>query len=118
MELVDTLVEREQSGWQSLVDGTGRSVYRDLLAEGAVVIGPGAGVVTGDAALDRLSGATWSWFRLRALQAHPVGDEVAVLTYRVIARRDFDVEYQAMASSTYVWVDDAWRLAAHQQTPV
>lgn len=118
MELVDALVQLEQGVWQALVDGTGRSAYRDLLLDDAVVVGPGPGVVTGDAALDRLSGATWSWFRLRAPQAHPLGDDVAVLTYRVIARRDFDVEYQAMASSTYLRVGDAWRLAAHQQTPV
>lgn len=118
MELVDTLVEREQGAWQALVDGTGRAAYRDLLTDDAVVIGPGPGVLTGDAALDRLSGATWSWFRIRAPQAHLVSDDVAVLTYRVIARRDFDVEYQAMASSTYVRTDDAWRLAAHQETPV
>jgi hypothetical protein len=34
------------------------------------------------------------------------------------ARRDFDAEYQAVVSSTYVFDGDEWKLRVHQQTPV
>lgn len=116
------LIELEQAGWQSLVDGTGRTHFGGLLIDDVVVLMPGAGMVggiaTGDAALDALAGATWAWFRIRAPKVVRLDDTVAVVAYRVIARRDFDVEYQAVASSTYVFDGERWRLAVHQQTPV
>ena len=115
-------MELEQASWQSLVDGTGRSHFRDLLTDDAVVLLPGVGVVagvaTGEAALDRISNSTWAWFRIRSPKVVQLAEPVAVITYRLIARRDFDVEYQALVSSTYVFEGDGWRLAHHQQTPV
>jgi hypothetical protein len=118
VDLDATLLGLEEAGWQSLVDGGGRAFYRSHLADGAVVLGPGFGVESGERALDRISGATWSWFRIRAPRAVRLGDDAAVLTYRIIARRDFDVEHQAIVSSTYVRVDGEWRLVVHHQTPV
>ncbi|MDZ7677537.1 MAG: hypothetical protein U5K29_03185 [Acidimicrobiales bacterium] len=122
MDLQATLVELERAGWQSLVDGTGRAYFRDRLVDDAAVLVPGSGVVaglaTGADALDRISGASWAWFRIRAPKLVVLADTVAVLAYRVVARRDFDVEYQAVVSSTYVTDGADWKLAIHQQTPV
>lgn len=112
------LLELEQAGWQSLVDGTGRAHYRELLGDGALVVKPGCGVVTGERALDQLSGDTCSWFRIRAPQVVALGDDAASITYRVIARRDFDHEYQAVATSVYRSFGGEWKLVVHQQTPV
>lgn len=118
MELAEVLVEMETAGWQALVDGGGRAWFRGVIDDPVVVIGAGFGVVTGEAALDRLADDTWSWFRIRAPQVSTITDDVAVLTYRVIARRDFDTEHQAVVSSTYRRVDDQWRLAVRHQTLV
>jgi hypothetical protein len=118
VDLSATLVEIEQAGWQALVDGTGRSHFRQVVDDHVVVLGPRFGVVTGEAAIDQLSGDTWSWFRLRAPQVVAITDEVATIAYRVIVRRDFDAEHQAVVSSTYRLVDGRWRLAVHQQTPM
>lgn len=116
MELRDLLVELETAGWQALVDGDGRAWFRDAVNDPVMVVGAGFGAVSGEAALDRLSDDTWSWFRLRAPQLLAITDDVAVLTSRLIARRDFDTEHQAVVSSTYVRVDDRWRLAHRHLT--
>lgn len=120
-----TLVDWETAGWQSLVDGTARAYWRDRLAPDAVVVLPGGGlarsVVAGADALDRISGSTWAWFQLRAPQVTRLGQGAVAITYRIVARRDFDVEYRAVVTSTWVRDEsdpDTWRLAVHQQTPV
>jgi hypothetical protein len=118
VDLDAELLNLEQAGWQSLVDGNARTWFREVLSPDIVVVGAGSGVVSGDAALDHLSGSTWSWVRLRGPRVVSLSDSVALIAYRVIARRDFDVEYQAMVSSSYVRVGDDWKLAVHQQTPV
>lgn len=118
MDLSASLQEIEEAGWQSLVDGTGRAHFRQVASDDIVVLGPGFGVAIGEAALDQLSGATWAWFRVRAPQVVSVTDQVATITYRVLARRDFDVEYQAVVSSTYRLVDGSWRLVVHHETPM
>jgi hypothetical protein len=116
MDPENELVRLENAGWQALVDGTGRSHYQGVLADDAVVLmsgaGMAAGLVTGDAVLERLSGATWAWGSVPPrCGAWPTG-------HLPRGRRDFDAEYQAVVSSTYVFDGDEWKLRVHQQTPV
>lgn len=118
MELLDSLVEAETAGWQAIVDGAGRQWFRDRVDDQIVVLGPRFGVASGLAALDQLAGATWSWFRVRAPQVVAITEDVATLTYRVIARRDFDSEYQAVVSSTYRRDGAGWLLVVRQETPM
>ena len=118
MDLTKTLLDLEQAGWQAQVDGTAHSFYRELLTSDAVVIGVLGGVVTGDAAVDALAGQGWSWFRLRGPRLVHLGDQAAVLTCRVIARRDFDTEYQALVTSVYRRTDQRWTVALVQHTTV
>lgn len=118
MELKDTLVQIETGGWQALVDGGGRQWFREQAADELVVLGPRFGVVSGPAALDQLADDSWSWFRIRAPQVVSITDDVATLTYRVIARRDFDVEHQAVVSSTYRRESDRWHLVVRHETPM
>lgn len=124
-EVESLLVELETGGWQALVDGTARAYWRERLSPDATVVVPGGGlarsVAVGDEALDRITGATWAWFQLRSPRITRVADGAAAVTYRLVARRDFDAEYRAVVTST--WVADpadpaAWRLVLHQQTPV
>jgi hypothetical protein len=118
VDLARTLLELEQQAWQSLVDGRGRAHYGELLAPDAVVLGSGTGTADGEAARARLSGQRWSWFRLRGPRAVALGEDAAVISYRVIARSDFDVEYHALVTSTYRRDGDRWRLVVHQHTQV
>lgn len=118
MDLTNVLVETETAGWQALVDGAGRRWFGDLVDDRIVLLGPRFGVVSGAAALDQLAGESWSWFRIRAPQVVSITDDVATITYRVIARRDFDFEHQAVVSSTYRRDGDRWALVLRHETPM
>lgn len=118
MELRETLSALETAGWEALKAGTGRRFYAEVLTPDAVMLLPQVGLLEHDRALDGMDGQPWSWFQLRNPQVVPLGDDAAVLTYRVQARRDFQPEYQALVSSTYVRRDGQWRMALHQQTPM
>lgn len=117
-ELKDALLALETAGWNALKEGTGRRFYAGVLTDDAVMLLPQVGLLTHDKALDGMDGQPWSWFQIRNPQAVALGDDAAVLTYRVQARRDFQPEYQALIASTYVRRDGEWRLALHQQTPM
>jgi hypothetical protein len=114
----DELLQIETDGWEALHQGTGRRYYAALLTDDAVMLLPQVGLLSHDKALDGMDGQPWSWFQIRNPQTVGLGDDAAMLHYRVQARRDFQPEYQALIASTYVRVDGAWRLAVHQQTPL
>ncbi|MBK5221643.1 MAG: nuclear transport factor 2 family protein [Acidimicrobiia bacterium] len=118
MELNQTLLELETAGWEALSNGAGRRFYTERLTPDAVMLLPQVGLLSHDKAIDGMDGAPWSWFKIRNPQVVELGPDVAMLTYRVQARRDFDAEYQALVSSTYVQRDGEWKLAVHQQTPM
>ena len=60
---------------------------------------------------------TLRWAGLSDVRVLPLGDDGAVLAYRVDARRG-EQEYDALLTSTYRREDGEWRLTVHQQTPV
>jgi hypothetical protein len=118
VDLTRTLLGLEHDAWQSLVDGRGRAHFAQVLDGDGLVVGLGSGPATGEDALDRLGGRAWSWFRLRGPRSVALGSDAASISYRVVARRDFDVEYQALVASIYRRHGDSWRLVVHQHTPV
>jgi Domain of unknown function (DUF4440) len=67
--------------------------------------------------MDAMAGQPWASHTLEDPHVLPVTDDVAVVTYGVVAQREGAPTYSALISSTYVRRDDAWRLALHQQTP-
>jgi hypothetical protein len=67
--------------------------------------------------LDAMAGQPWASHTLEDPHVLPVTDDVAVVTYGVVAHREGAPTYSALISSTYVRRGDAWRLALHQQTP-
>lgn len=117
-ELQEVLLAIETGGWEAQHQGQGRSYYGTLLAKDAVMVLPGVGLVNYEAALDAMDRPPWSWYKLRNPKVHLLNEGAAVLTYRVLARRDFAVEHQAIVGSTYVLVADEWKLALRQETVV
>lgn len=117
-ELQEVLLQLETEGWEAQHQGRGRAYYSSLLTDDALMVLPGAGLLQHEAALDAMDMPPWSWFKLRNPVVMTLGAEAAVLTYRVQARRDFASEYQAIVASTYVFNDEQWRLAMHQETVV
>lgn len=92
--------------------------YEHRLASEVLVLLPG-GMVIGDRqqVIDSMRGEPWSEYELSDTRALALGDEAAILAYRVHAQRG-DREYDALLASTYVRESGEWKLAVHQQTPM
>lgn len=114
----DELIALEERGWQALSQVGGAEFYDDLLTEDAVMVFPGAGVLDRAASLAGITQAPpWSWFRMHDASVLPLGEDAAVVHYRVEAQREGAPTYEAYLASVYVRRDGRWRLAFHQHSP-
>ena len=118
---MEDLLVLEERGWEALSAGgeAAGAFYRDVLADGAIMLFPGGLVVQGrDNILPTMGGPPWTSYRMTDQQVHALGPDAGVVTYRVVASREGQATYEALISTVYVRVADAWRLKLHQQTPV
>jgi hypothetical protein len=119
--MVQTIIELEEQGWQSLSSGTNDSLafYDRILRSDAVMLFPGGLILEGKKKiLDSLAAQPWKTFRMEKPQVVSPTQGVGVLFYRVTAQRQSSMAYTALISSTYVLEDGTWKLVFHQHTPV
>ena len=115
----EQLIELERSGWGALSSGgeAATAFYDEVLAAHTVMLLPGGTIIDDRAQIiGSMQGAPWDEFRLEDERVHHLGDGVAAVLYRAVARRG-DHQYTALFNSTYVLQDGHWRLSIHQQTP-
>ncbi|HEX6953725.1 MAG TPA: DUF4440 domain-containing protein, partial [Agromyces sp.] len=58
----------------------------------------------------------WDAYEIHEPAVVRLGDRAGILAYRAVARRGDEVANLRM-STTYLYDDGAWHVAAHQQTP-
>ena len=98
--------------------------YSDNLTEGCVLVFPETGVISRDVAVDAIrkeneEGRRWAEVHFDEVRSLLLADDVALLTYRAIARWEHEkYANTAFASSLYVKRGGAWKLAFHQQSPI
>lgn len=104
----------EESFWLG-----GADTFEALMArECLMVFGP-MGIMTGKDIPESLRQAPrWVEVDIGETTLLQPTDNVLVLAYRVIARRQNDEPYKALCSSTYVDQDGQWKIVQHQQTPL
>lgn len=114
----EQLKELEREGWEALKSGHARQFYDGVLTDEAVMVFP-FGVMERDDAIDGMAESRrWQDYELDDVSVHELGSGLAVVAYRVRARRgEDDPPFEAMLSSTYVRSDDGWRMTLHQQSP-
>ncbi|MFW7414615.1 nuclear transport factor 2 family protein [Demequina sp. SO4-18] len=113
----EQLVALETHGWEALTNGHAREFYDDVLTEDAVMVFP-FGVMERDDAIDGMAESRrWQDYELEDVTVHDLGSGVAVVAYRVRARRVEEPPFEAMLSSTYMRSSDGWRMMLHQQSP-
>lgn len=97
----------------------GSERYPSQLANGAAMVFPKpTGILTGDEIMESLGSAPrWDSVAFEEKSESRVGDTM-VLTYKAVGQRGDDRPYVALCSSTYARQAGAWKLLAHQQTPV
>ena|SRR5690554_2476740 len=111
----DGLVALEREGWRALSGGDPAEFYGRVLTPQAVMVFAFGALTRADAVAAMAQAPPWDEHELLDVQVHEVAASVAVVVYRVRARRGDD-PYEAMLASTYVRIGDDWRLALHQQS--
>lgn len=119
-DLASTLLDLERRGWDSLCAGTGDRFYEDLMTPDALMVLANGAVLDRDAVVASLAEAPpWREYAISDAHVLRLGGDSAVLVYTGTARRDGGGSaFVGAMSSVYVRIDDGWRLALYQQTPL
>lgn len=119
-ELLDTLLELEQAGWDSLCDSTGSSFYGDVMLPQALMVLANGMVMDRDTVVGALSDAPpWGTYEIRDVRLVEPDENNAILVYTGVGYRDGDEPaFTGAMSSAYHRVGDGWKLALYQQTQI
>ena len=112
------LLELEREALAALsTEGMAEPFYDKVLARNVLMLLPGGTVIDDRATVvASMRGAVFDGFDVSDERVLPLGDDCAVVAYRVTVKRQGS-EHTALFNSTYVREDGEWRLALHQQTP-
>ena len=116
-ELKDELIAIERSLWKNEPD-----VYHQSFIPEAILIFPEVGRIGRNEAVDAIreenkAGRAWAEVNLDDITTLNLGDETVLLTYRAVARWNYEkVPTTTLCSTLYVKRERAWRVAFHQQT--
>ncbi len=119
-ELKATLLDIERRGWDSLCDSTGATFYGELMTSDAVMVLANGAVLDRESVVESLEHAPqWRTYDLDDVRLIHTGSDSATLVYVGTAYRDADEPaFTGVMSSVYQRLEDAWRLALYQQTPI
>jgi hypothetical protein len=66
--------------------------------------------------LESFSSQPWESFQIMEPNVLSIDESVKTITYKVTAKRPNSDPYHAIISSTYVKIEDAWKLVHHQHS--
>ena len=115
-DLTSELLQMEQRFWEAATDP---EFYRENVADEAVLVFPyGVGAMDKSMVLYTIGANSEEWVshEFDKVQVVSLGDDAAVISYKVAAGRSGEDPFKAFISSTYVRRDGRWLLAFHQQT--
>ncbi|GEP26093.1 MULTISPECIES: nuclear transport factor 2 family protein [Cryobacterium] len=115
-DLPARLLHEENAGWEAILGGTGGAYYQREMTDDGLMIVPGA-VITRDqvtAYFDQA--APWESYGIHEPAIIRLGEHAGVVVYKAIARRG-EVVAELNMSTTYLFVNGGWRVAARQQCP-
>ena len=118
--LLQTLLDLERAGWDSLCDSRGDAFYGPMMTDDGVMVLANGEVMDRDAVVASLGQAPpWSTYELSEARLVAAGRDSAALVYRGAAHREpSGPAFTALMSSVYLRRDGEWRLALYQQTPI
>jgi hypothetical protein len=115
-DLPARLLHEEHAGWRAILAGRGGTHYARAMTRDALMIVEGAVLGRDDVMGAFASAPAWEAYEIHEPAVVRLGDHAGILAYRAVARRGDDVANLRM-STTYLYDDGAWHVAAHQQTP-
>ena len=115
-DLPARLLHEEHAGWRAILAGRGGPHYARAMTRDALMIVEGAALGRDEVMGAFASAAPWESYEIHEPAVVRLGDHAGILAYRAVARRGDEVANLRM-STTYLYDDGAWHVAAHQQTP-
>jgi hypothetical protein len=117
-DVLDSLLERERAGWDSLCAGTGGQFYADVMLPDAVMVLANGMVMDRDTVVSALSQSPpWRDYDLDAVRLVSVDDDNAILVYTATAHRDGnEPAFVGAMASAYHRAGGQWKLALYTQT--
>lgn len=114
-DLPARLLHEEHEGWRAILAGRGGEHYARAMTRDALMVVEGAVLGRDDVIAAFRTAPPWDEYELHEPAVIRLGEHAAVLVYRAVARRGDDAANLRM-STTYLYDDGAWHVAAHQQT--
>ena len=115
-DLPARLLREEHAGWEAMREGRAVAYFgRKLTADAAMVLPEG--VLDRHETIQSLHASSWDRFELHEPRLIRLGDHAGVLVCRAVVF-DGDEVYEAWVSTTYLWQDGGWKVAARQETPL
>jgi hypothetical protein len=115
-DLPARLLHEEHAGWRAILSGRGGAHYARAMTRDGIMIVEGAALGRDDMMTAFAGTPPWDSYEIHEPAVVRLGDHAGILAYRAVARRGDDVANLRM-STTYLYDDGAWHVAAHQQTP-
>ena len=115
-DLPARLLHEEHAGWRAILAGRGGAHYARAMTRDALMIVEGAALGRDEVMGAFASAPAWDSYEIHEPAIVRLGDHAGILAYRAVARRGDEVANLRM-STTYLYDDGAWHVAAHQQTP-
>jgi hypothetical protein len=115
-DLPARLMREENAGWEAIRDGRGGAYFGAKLTDDAAMVLP-EGVLNRQEAVESLHASSWDSFELHDPTLVRLGDHAGVLVCRATVTTGEDV-YEAWISTTYLWRDGGWKIAARHEIPL
>ncbi|WP_256282610.1 nuclear transport factor 2 family protein [Brevibacterium sp. HMSC07C04] len=114
---LDTLLDLERAGWDSLCNRAGAVFYGELMTEDGLMVLVNGFIMDRDAVVASLNEAPgWDRYEITDARMVAAGNSAAAIVYKAKASRGDEDPFEAVMSSTYTLVDGKPRLALYQQT--
>lgn len=117
---LDTLLELEVRGWESLTKSKGGDFYGEIMTTDAVMILVNGMILDYEMIISSLNDSElWDFYEITQPRLLNITEDTATLIYSAKASRKNDIEpFHAIMASTYTLVESEIKLALYQQTTV
>ena len=116
-DLPARLLHEEHAAWKAILDGRGGEYFqREMTSDGLIIVS--GSMITRDQVAATFDGAPrWDSYEIREPAIIRLGERAGIVAYRAVGKRGGEVVEFTM-STTYVFVDGGWRVAAQQHSRV
>ncbi len=115
-DLPARLLREENAGWHAVLRGEGGAHFQREMTDDALMIVPEGVLNRGQVAAHFEQVPTWDSYAIHQPAIIRLGERAGIVVYKATARRD-DTVTELAISTTYLFVNGGWRVAARQQSP-